>query len=72
MHGPASMKSLVTTVVTPRKCPARNRPSSGCVTPSTSTWVENPGGYMDSIVGANTVWTPALRQRATSSSSVRG
>src|SRR5271170_2841481 len=65
-------KSLLTTVVTPRKCPGREAPSRRSPSPSTSTQVEAPAGYISSTVGAKIRSTPSASRRAQSVSNVRG
>src|SRR5580692_4128443 len=51
--GSTMWNSLATTVVTPRKCPGRERPSSLSLKPSTVTQVTAPAGYISSTDGAN-------------------
>src|SRR5262245_16425533 len=50
--GRTAWKSLVTTVVTPRKCPGRAAPQSGALSRSTSTCDWNPSGYIAMGAGA--------------------
>ena len=52
-------RSLHTTVVTPRKCPGRNFPSSLSAMRPTSTKVSKPTGYISSSKGTKTTSTPA-------------
>ena len=57
------LKSLSTTVATPRKWPGRQTPSSGCATAGGSTYVEKPGGYMSACCGTKTRSQPRGRER---------
>jgi hypothetical protein len=50
--GRVAPKSLVTTVVTPRKWPGRTGPSSRSASAPGSTWVWKPTGYIAAAVGA--------------------
>src|SRR5579872_27175 len=70
--GCTMLNSLATTVVTPRKWPERERPSSLSLNPSTVTQVEVPGGYISSTDGQNATSTLSACSRAESFSRVRG
>src|SRR5690349_20271634 len=64
--------SFETTVVTPRKCPGLDAPSSRSLNPSTVTQVLAPAPYISSADGVNTTSVPSLRNISQSRSSERG
>ena len=64
--------SFSTTVVTPRKWPGRDLPSSRSLNPSTCTYVENPGGYISAASGRNSPSIFAASSFAVSASIGRG
>ena len=64
--------SLQTTVVTPRKCPGRELPSSLLLRSSTSTTVLAPDGYISATEGMKSKSTLKSSSNATSRSRVRG
>src|SRR5580700_3334757 len=70
--GSTMWNSLATTVVTPRKWPGRERPSSLLLSPSTVTQVTAPAGYISSTDGANSSATPSLSRSSRSRSKLRG
>ena len=61
-QAPMMENSLVTTVVTPSKCPGRLAPHSTSVRPATCTVVRAPPGYISSTVGSEE-HVDALRRR---------
>ena len=64
--------SLLTTVATPRKCPGRDAPSSFPLSPSTSTNVFAPGGYISSTDGRKSSSTSSFSSSARSRGRSRG
>src|SRR5580693_139124 len=70
--GSTMWNSLATTVVTPRKCPGRERPSSLPLSSSTVTQVIAPAGYISSTDGANSNSTPSFSNRSRSCPKSRG
>ncbi len=59
-------------VVTPRKCPGRDLPSSLSLRPSTITTVLAPAEYISSVLGANSRSTPSRSNISRSRSKLRG
>ena len=71
-QGPATLNSLVTTVVTPSKCVGRDAPSMAA--PSWATWtvVRTGRGYISASEGVNATSAPAAPPSSRSRSSGRG
>ena len=70
--GCTMLKSFVTTVHTPRKCPGREAPHSESVSVSMTTKVLWAGAYMSSTSGWKTTSTPWRSQMRASRSRSRG
>jgi len=68
-----SANSFATTVHTPRKCPGRRAPHSGCASGPGSTYDWKPAGYISSgPAGAKTNDAPAASDLRRSPSRSRG
>ena len=70
--GRTQLKSLDTTVQTPRKCPGRDAPQRRRESASSTTAVLASGAYISAAVGMKITSTPSASQSARSRPGSRG